>query len=154
MVGTIALGGCFSERDISNNPEYPTDFRLNAVYRAQKSLVVHIYHGPFETALEVLSVGDASDVPESHPKTGIIRDFEIFYLLPAGTEIRITMIHRFWAEMDVGSRTVIRAEILSGTYNGLAVNIDAICHRISSPTIDKGLLVRNREILAEKIVRP
>ena len=44
---------------------------------------------------------------------------------------------------------LIDAKMASGPHQGTDVKIDAICRSIDSPMLDKGLLVRNPDILSE-----
>jgi hypothetical protein len=149
----LILTGCVSDRDIANNPQYPSDFRENTIYYTRVPLVLGVVHRSFPASTEIEGVAD-SDTPPPPDKPQSLSPYKTYELLPVGTPIRIVRIHRFYAYMDVGSSMIIDAKLLSGPHQGVDVNIDSICNKVDSPTIDKGLLIRNRDILSDVPPKP
>ena len=149
IVSVLFLGGCVSDRDIAKDPRYPSDFRENTVYYTKVPLILAVYHRGWPAFTEITGVaGSDSSVPPPE-KPDLISPYRTYEILPVGTQIRVTRIHRFYAYLDVGSMELIDAKMASGSHQGTDVKIDAICRSIDSPTLDKGLLVRKPDILSE-----
>jgi hypothetical protein len=98
--------------------------------------------------MEITGVADSDSLPPPE-KPALMSPYKTYEMLPVGTQIRVVKVHRFFAYMDVGSMELIDAKMASGPHQGTDVKIDAICKTVDSPTLDKGLLVRDRDILSE-----
>jgi hypothetical protein len=146
--GILILTGCVSDRDIANDPQYPSDFRENTVYYTRVPLILAVYHGGWPAFTEITGVADSNSLPPSE-KPRFMSTYKTYEMLPVGTPIRVVGIHRFYAYLDVGSTAYVDAKLASGPHQGVDVEINAICKTVDSPTIDRGLLVRNRDILSE-----
>jgi hypothetical protein len=146
-VGLLFLAGCISDRDIANDSRYPSDFRENTVYYTKVPLLLAVDHGAWPAFTEITGVADSASLPPPE-KPRLMGTYKTFEILPVGTPIRVVRIHRFYA-MDVGSIAYIDAKLVSGAHKGVDVKIDAICQVVDSPTIDRGLLVRDRDLLSE-----
>jgi hypothetical protein len=147
-IGGAFLSGCASETNISGNQAYPTDFKTGAIYRTRVPLIACLQHGPFETFIRAERTTDPSDVPVGSFPTGG-GNYETYELLPTNSQIRITKVTRFWALFDVPSSMIIGAKMETEPHRGMEVVLDPICKTAASPTIDKGLLVRDRTVLEE-----
>lgn len=148
MVAVAALAGCVSDRDIGNDAQYPSDFKENTIYYTEVPLVLAVYHGGFPAFTEIVGIPESDSLPPPE-KPRFLSTYKTYELLPAGSQIHVGRIHRFNATVDVGSMELIDAKLASGPHAGTDVQIDAICRRVESPTLGKGLLVRNRDILSE-----
>jgi hypothetical protein len=148
VIGLLLLAGCVSDRDIANDPRYPSDFRENTVYYTRVPLILAVYHGGWPAFTEITGVADSASAPPPE-KPRLMSTYRTYEVLPVGTPIRVIRIHRFYAYLDVGSSANIDAKLASGPHQGVDVMIDSICKHVDSPTIDRGLLVRNRDILGD-----
>ncbi len=142
------MAGCVSETNISGNQAYPTDFHAGAIYRTRVPLIACLQHGPFETFIRVERTADPNDVPAGKFPTGSGK-YETYELIPKNSRIRVTKVTRFWALFDVPSSMVVGAKMETEPHKGMEVVLDPICKTASSPTIDKGLLVRDCTVLEE-----
>jgi len=150
ILGFLGLAGCVSDRDISNDPHFPTGFKVGAVYRIVVPTAASVYHKPFGEFIMLIGPFDGRPLPRSGKPGGLVTDYQTFEVLPVGTQIRITQIRRFYAYLDVGSETTIGAIMASGPHEGMAANIDKICRNVTYPDMSNGLLVRDPSILAEE----
>ena len=153
--GAIIFSGCVSDRDIANDPQYPSDFKEDTVYYTRAPLILAVYHRGWPAFTEITGVADPNSSLPPPDKPHDISTYKTYELLPVGTQIRVTRIHRFYAYLDVGSIEFVDSKLASGPHQGTDVKIDAICKIIDSPKVDTGgLKVRNRDILSELPTKP
>jgi hypothetical protein len=58
VLGVLVLtAGCVSDRDIADDPRYPTGFRENTIYYTKVPLVLAVYHGGWPSFTEITGVG-------------------------------------------------------------------------------------------------
>lgn len=145
------LSGCISDRDVANDPKYPSDFKEDTVYYTRVPLVLAVYHRVWPAFTEITGVANSESSLPPNDKPHDISNYKTYELLPVGTQIRVVKIHRFYAYLDVGNMDFVDAKLVSGPHQGTDVKIDAICNIVDSPNIDTGgLKVRNRDILSEE----
>jgi hypothetical protein len=123
LAGPLVLNGCVSDRDIANDPRYPSDFHENTVYYAKVPLTLAVYHGTFPAFVKITGVAGSDELPPPE-KPGFMKPYATYEILPVGTPIRVVKIHRFYAYLDVGSSEIINAKMVSGPHQGTDVGIE------------------------------
>jgi hypothetical protein len=151
-IGLMLLSGCVSTTDISTNSAFPTDFRLDQVYRTEIPLTIRIYHGPFSNLLQAVGPTSANPLPKPEPPGSVWKNYQSYDVLPTGTEIQITELSIFYALVDVGKQQILGTKIKSGRYAGQSIDITKICKTVSNDELNNGfgLYVRDRDILTEE----
>jgi hypothetical protein len=114
-------------------------------------LVAGIDHEPFGHLSVELQGPPSGPLPESESldSGGLASAFRTYEIVPAGTLVRVIQVHPFYAYLDEGATTEIKAQMESGPYKGKPVKLARICRRIVTPNLQQGFLVRDPAFLTE-----